>query len=277
VTTRPILRWHGGKWRLASWIIAHMPAHTTYVEPFGGAASVLLRKSRSYAEIYNDLDGDVVNVFRMARERGDELCRALELTPFAREEFDESLDPSDDPLERARRTIVHSFMGFGAVRGSTGFRAGTRRAGTTPARDWLGYPAALAMITTRLQGVVIEQLDALEVMMRHDGDETVHYVDPPYVHSTRSNGNRLCAKHKYAHELTDADHEQLAAVLHSLRGGGNPQRLSLRSLRPALRRLATIGARYVRRRRAAAARSSLAVARLNATRTSARMPTRGCR
>lgn len=85
---RPLLRYHGGKWKLAPWIISHMAEHKTYVEPFGGGGSVLIRKPRAYAEVYNDLDGDVVNLFRVARDRGEELRQALALTPFARGEFD---------------------------------------------------------------------------------------------------------------------------------------------------------------------------------------------
>jgi DNA adenine methylase len=110
---RPILRYHGGKWKIADWIIEHLPRHRTYVEPFGGAASVLIKKPRAYAEVYNDLDGEIVNLFCVARDRGEELARAVELTPYARDEFYQSFLPSDDPLEQARRTVLRSFAGFG--------------------------------------------------------------------------------------------------------------------------------------------------------------------
>lgn len=113
--TRPVLRWHGGKWNLAPWIISHFPDHKVYVEPFGGAASVLIRKHRSHAEIYNDLDNEVVNLFRVLRsDRADELAELLRLTPFAAEEFFTAYETSCDPVERARRTIVRSYMGFGS-------------------------------------------------------------------------------------------------------------------------------------------------------------------
>src|SRR5262245_47952798 len=102
---RPVLRYHGGKWELAEWIIEHFPPHRVYVEPFGGAASVLLQKSRSYGEIYNDLDGEIVNLFRVIREQPAELLARVETTPFSRDEYREAFDASVDPLESARRVL----------------------------------------------------------------------------------------------------------------------------------------------------------------------------
>ena len=212
--TRPLLRYHGGKWLLAEWIISYFPEHRCYVEPFGGGGSVLLRKPRSYAEVYNDLDGEIVNLFRVARDRGEELRRALELTPFARDEFVESYAPTGDPLEQARRTIARSFMGFGsnAHNRKTGFRNNSNRSGTTPARDWMNYPTAFAAVIERLRGVVIENRDAITVMQAMDAVTTLHYVDPPYVASTRDKGS------DYRHEMDDAQHRELAAALGTLKG-----------------------------------------------------------
>src|SRR5580693_7247078 len=99
---RPALRYHGGKWMLAPWIVSHFPEHRIYTESFGGAASVLLRKPKSYAEIYNDLDGEIVNVFKVMRDDGESLKAALTLTPFAREEFLGAYEDSPNALERAR-------------------------------------------------------------------------------------------------------------------------------------------------------------------------------
>lgn len=213
---RPVLRWHGGKWLLAPWIIGFFPKHQVYVEPFGGAASVLLRKERSYAEIYNDLDQAVVGLFRVLRsERAVDLIEALRLTPFARDEFMEAYREADDDVERARRLIIRSFMGFGSNghNRSTGFRANSNRSGTTPAHDWTNYPDSLATIVERLTGVTIENKDAKAVMAQHDAPTTLHYVDPPYVFETRADKGD-----DYAHELTDDDHGELLTFLRGLRG-----------------------------------------------------------
>lgn len=219
---RSIARYHGGKWILAPWIISNFPAHRVYVEPYCGAASVLLRKPRAYAEVINDLDGEMCNLFRVARDHGPELRQKLELTPFARTEFVESYEPSNDPIEQARRTVFRSFAGFGSAAANgknTGFRNNSNRSGITPAHDWANYPhKGLTPIIQRLQGVVIECLPAIDIIKRFDSPETLFYVDPPYPHSTRAPGNPYCDKGQYRHEMTDADHEELAEVLHGMKG-----------------------------------------------------------
>jgi len=250
--TRPVLRWHGGKWLLAPWIIEHFPPHRVYVEPFGGAASVMLRKPRAYSEVYNDLDGDVVNLFRVLQypERAGELTRRLLLTPFARAEFELGWDETGDPVEKARRLIIRAFMGFGSNAHSdigrghrtTGFRSNSSRSGTTPAHDWANYPDQLVAVVERMRGVVIERRDALQVMRSHDGSDTLHYVDPPYVHATRNRRNPYDPKRRYRHELSDDDHVALLTGLKGLAGmvvlSGYPHPLYDEAL-PDWRRLTT--------------------------------------
>ncbi len=212
--TRPLVRWHGAKWRLAPWIIEQFPAHRVYVEPYGGGASVLLRKDRSYAEVYNDLDEEIVNLFQVARDHGDELARRLELTPFSRVEFKASYGDSTDRIERARHTIIKAYQGFGSnsIHRLSGFRNNCTLSGSTPAGDWATYPTALRKIITRLQGVVIESRYAINILEMFDSPETLFYVDPPYLPETRNPG------HDYAHELTGEDHRTLLHALNESNG-----------------------------------------------------------
>lgn len=216
--TRPALRYHGGKFRLAPWILQFFPPHRVYVEPFGGGASVLLRKDRCHAEVYNELDGEIVNLFCQLRDQGDEMLRRLTFTPFARDEFLTAYEACDDPIEQARRTLIRSFMGFGSAAASgqtTGFRANSNRSGTTPAHDWANLPGALQAVIARLTGVVIENREAMACMLAHDSPNTLHYVDPPYVHSTRNASSRTRA---YKHEMSDDQHRKLASGLRNLTG-----------------------------------------------------------
>lgn len=192
----------------------------------GGGASVLMRKPRSYGEVYNDLDHEVVNVFRVLQDpvRAEALRRRLDLTPFARVEFKRSYEPATDDVDAAAKMIVRAFMGFGSASMTrmhiTGFRSNSNRSGTTPAQDWASWPDNVPAFVTRLKGVVIENRQALIVMAQHDSPETLHYVDPPYVQSTRTslankNGNR---GHYYRHDMTDQEHEVLAEFLHGVTG-----------------------------------------------------------
>lgn len=222
---RPVLRYHGGKWRLAPWICAHFPRHRTYVEPYGGGGSVLLRKPRAHSEIYNDCWGLVVNVFRVLRdpETAEQLRRAVELTPFARDEFagcgHADMAAIADPIERARRTIFRSFAGHGSasVNGdySTGLRVAGRRSGGAPCREWATYPAEIPAFVERLRGVTIENRDALELLARHDAEDMLAYLDPPYPHTTR---NMRRGNANYVFEMTDDDHREFAAVARGLSG-----------------------------------------------------------
>lgn len=215
---RPILHYHGSKWKLADWLISFFPPHRRYVEPFGGSGSVLLRKPRSQTEIYNDLHGDLVNLFRVLRDpdKAAQLKTQIEATPYARSELEASAEQTvEDDLEKARRTLIRAMMGFhtGASNPArpTGF-GGLTNAGTHPARSWRQWPHEISVFTARLQGVVIENLSAETIIARYDTEDTLFYVDPPYPWETRT------TPHAYAHDMREEDHRKLAECLHAVTG-----------------------------------------------------------
>ena len=219
--TCPLIRYHGGKFRLANWVIGHFPNHICYTEAFGGAAGVLLQKPRAYAEVYNDLDGEIVNLFRVLRneDNRNKLIEQLVFTPYSRDDFQEAWEACDDSIEKARRLIIRAQMGFGsagASKGITGFRIDTKRAYGTAQSLWVTYPNHLAIVGQRLSGVLIENRPAIQVLQDHDDSETLHYVDPPYVHDTRYSGAKT--GRVYRHEMSDQDHEELLKVLLELEG-----------------------------------------------------------
>jgi len=220
--TRPVLRYHGGKWRLAPWILSFAPQHRSYVEPFGGAASVLLTKARAQTEIYNDLDGRIVALFAVLRDpqQSEQLLRMLALTPYARAEHELSYESCSDVVEQARRTIIRGMMGH-ASRGATsshrtGFRTARRR-GRHAAGEWAGYPEHLRAIIERIQGVLIEHRNAIDVITEFDDLECLHYVDPPYPQCTRTTLLSGTGR-AYAFEMSDEEHVRLAERLRQVKG-----------------------------------------------------------
>ncbi len=220
--TKPALRYHGAKFRLAEWILQFFPPHKCYVEPFGGAAGVLLQKERAYAEVYNDLDEEVVNFFRVLRNPTllAQLISQCVLTPYARSEFELAWEPVDEPVERARRLAIRAQMGFGscgATKGATGFRVDTKRDYGTAQQHWAEYPAALRAAGERLTGILIENRPAIDVMAAHDRVDTLHFVDPPYVLGTRVRGNASRLRY-YRHEMSDDAHRQLIEFVRQLSG-----------------------------------------------------------
>jgi DNA adenine methylase len=214
----PLIRYHGGKFRIADWIISHFPRHKTYVEPFGGGGSVLLCKEPSQIEVYNDLDGEVVNLFRVLRnpEQRMQLEKQLYLTPFARAEFHLAYEDTDCPVEQARRMIVRAQMGFGsagATKGSTGFRMAGGRQKNYEIQLWDQYPNRLAEYAQRLKQVLIENQEAAKIIRLYDNEDTLFFIDPPYVRSTRT-ANVVA----YRYEMSDSDHIELLDQLNQVKG-----------------------------------------------------------
>lgn len=213
---QPALNWPGSKWKLADWIIEQMPPHVTYVEPYCGSCAVFLRKFPSPIEILNDINSDVVNFFKMLRDQEDALIRAIELSPYAREEFEQAHEPIDDPLERARRFYVLTSQNFGGGNlKNNGWRhQKVIKNGVSPAVKFCRTDD-LRRIAQRFKTAHIECDDALRVIKRFDTPKTIFYVDPPYLLTTRSQGRK---RKRYQHEMTDDDHRALAVVLRQVKG-----------------------------------------------------------
>lgn len=214
---RPALRYYGGKWNQAPHIIKLFPPRHlwhVYGEPYSGGYSVGLQiEPPPKAQFYNDLDGNVVNYFRVLRDKRDELLDKIRCTPWAREEYlaCQSVSEGND-VERARRFFVRSWMSFnGSVssdKDTYGFRRRLRDSNVT--RDLTHHD--LFAISDRLQGVTIENLPAKQLIDDIDGPETLFYVDPPYPKHTRTKGLW------YRHELKNKHHIQLARTLHRVEG-----------------------------------------------------------
>lgn len=215
--------WYGGKYSHLEWLLPLLPEAQHYCEPFGGSAAVLLNREPSPVETYNDLDGDVVNFFRVLRDQKDELLYAIGMTPFAREEFINAIESSRNgsapsELERARQFFVRARqvrtgLAQTASAGRWANCLNTSRAGMAGAVSrWLGSVEGLEWIASRLLRVQIEHDDAISVLKRYDSATTHFYCDPPYPHASRGDAKA------YSYEMTDDEHEELAAALTTLQG-----------------------------------------------------------
>ena len=216
--TRPALRYYGGKWKLAPWIISHFPAHKNYVEPCGGAASVLLQKPRSPLETYNDLDGNVVNFFAVLRDKPHELIEKIWLTPWARHEYENAYEPHDCAVERARRFYTACWMSITPTFNDS-WRPNRRNVRFLLNNDKGSVSQLnahevdhLYVIAERLLRVQIENDPYQSVIIRYDTPDTLFYFDPPYVIDTRAESN------VYSYEWTDADHAVAADILRTCAG-----------------------------------------------------------
>lgn len=209
----PILKYYGSKFRLAEWIIKHFPEHKHYVEPFGGAGNVLLVKEPSLLETYNDLNDSIVDFFRMLRCRPDELIEQINLTPWSRKEYESCLGKIDDEssIERARRVFWRLWMSYSGQYNTC--KGSWRRQNKGKRRLRLDIRREnLIAASERLLPVQIENRDAFRLIRELDAPETLFYLDPPYVFSTRTTSKA------YSHELTDEKHREFADLLDGLKG-----------------------------------------------------------
>lgn len=209
--THPAGKYYGAKWRVAKTIIGHFPKHTSYVEVFGGMAGVLLQKPISKMETYNDLWGEVVNYFKMLRDRPAELINKIDLTPWARAEFElsknERVAIEDDPIEAARRFWVGCTLSISNMPFS---KSGMRMKTVQLKGDFVcRQPHSLWAIAKRLKQVQIENLDYKILLEKYEAAApfTLFYFDPPYLKSTRSAGK------VYAFEWDEAEHVTAAELL----------------------------------------------------------------
>lgn len=209
--TKAILKYPGSKWKIAKWIIDHFPEgyeNMTYLEPFLGSGSVFFTKERSRIETINDLDDSVVNLFKIVRDRPEELAYQISMTPWSRKEYTDSYIPVDDELERARRFLVRTWMAIGAKTSDiTGWRNNISAENRTIQGFHNTLPERIIKTCDRLKHtkksvVQIENQDVFKLIERYNRTDVLMYLDPPYVMKTRH--GRI-----YKHEFTDNDHIKL--------------------------------------------------------------------
>lgn len=205
---KQLLKYPGGKWRISKWIISHFPEHKVYCEPFFGSGGVFFKKEPSYLETINDIDGDIVNLFRVCREQPEELAAAINLTPFARDEFVSCYETAvPDKVERARRTVVRFHQSFGTSNSSKNSWKNTQTSGGPRcATMWNYLPDTVIECCQRLKNAQIENIDALKLIERYNDEKTLIYCDPPYLQGLRK-------KNMYACEFTNEQHEEMLNVL----------------------------------------------------------------
>ncbi|WP_264453497.1 DNA adenine methylase [Paenibacillus polymyxa] len=210
---RSPLIWFGGKSKYADHIISKFPKHRKYVEPFGGAAHVISQKLRITHEVYNDIDGLLVNFIMINITDPERMQHACEALPYSRQLYEQWKSESmpDDPFERAVRFFYlnRSAIGRGNAEevSQTGWRHSTS-SGQNPANGYISACKLISAFAERMRGVMIEHMDFRTVIQKYDDEKTLFYVDPPYVGREKY----------YAGNFTEQDHRDLSNLLHNVKG-----------------------------------------------------------
>ncbi|MNC03209.1 DNA adenine methylase [compost metagenome] len=202
--------WFGGKSKYAEHIISKFPSHRVYVEPFGGAATVIAQKTRATHEVYNDIDGNVVNFLLTAMDDPDRLSKSCEEIPYSRKLY-ESWKKEQLPVDPFDRAVRWFYPGISSGNAQDVSQTGWRHSVWSGQNPSNGYISACQMIrefAKRMQGVMIEQADFRSIFAKYDSDQTLWYVDPPYVGREKY----------YAGNFTEQDHRDLAMILKGIKG-----------------------------------------------------------
>lgn len=206
---KTILKYPGGKTRIAPWICSYIPEHEVYVEPYFGGGAVFFNKQPAKIETINDINSDVYNYFMVLREYPEELIRKLQLTPFSREEYEKAyiINEQDDKIELARKFAVKCWMGFGCSNlYKNGFRSSQQSRSPETTKDWNSLGERIIAANKRLKHAQIEHLPATELIKRYGTKDVFMYLDPPYLFGTRK-------KYLYKHEMTDEEHVDLLELV----------------------------------------------------------------
>ena len=220
---RAPIQYYGGKGNMISRILPLFPPHHLYCEPFGGAASLLFAKTPASVEVYNDLNQQVVNLFRCLQDKAkfEALQHRLRHTLYSRAEFARAIEidrnEQADDLDRAWAVFVLHNQGFGGkppplIPANWG-RVFTSTRGMAQCNSaWIMRLSMLPDWHRRLLMVQIDCREALEVIRYWDRPDTLFYVDPPYILNTRRGGKA------YPHEMTDAQHRELVDLIQQVCG-----------------------------------------------------------
>ena len=223
------LKWHGGKYYLASKIVSLMPRHLHYVEPFFGGGAVLFARDpddsdlwllphKGVSEVVNDIHDRLINFYRVLRDPVSfgAFHRRAEAIPMAREEWEKAHAHvyGKDSIADALAFFVDCRLSrSGMMNGFTSVtRNRTRRRMNGNVSEWLSAIEGLPGVHLRLSRVFVEKMPALELIRREDTPGTLFYCDPPYLHETRT------ATDAYSHEMTEREHQVLLAALLECKG-----------------------------------------------------------
>jgi DNA adenine methylase len=207
--------WYGSKYNQLPWLLDLLPQTERYVEPFGGAGTVLINREPSDVETFNDLNEDVVNFFDVLRSQKEELLRRLRYTPYSRQMFQRACtEVSEDDVQRALFFLIRVAQSHSAREGSSwASSVGTSRRGRSQrVSAWESREEQIAEAADRLRRVQIENRDALDVIERHDHKDALFYCDPPYPPQSRESGDA------YIYEMGERDHRDLAELLRNCEG-----------------------------------------------------------